>query len=281
MFNRCSNNLNCGGCCGGGYNPNNNIIVRVTTLPPIDVASRTRIYQTPDDKFWALNSEGTDWVQVSGSGTQKQSDWNVTDTDSVAYIKNKPEILPKDELENKFTKLENKVEENTTTLNTKVVKSVNGEVPDTQGNVTINLPDFEQVQSDWNEELTNNPAYIKNKPDLYTKTQIDDLLSKIKHSPSVSVKTRNETVDGSKRLVVESITYHNILPNTQYEARLINLEPTEIGSSIGVITNNETESTINDSSFINSINDFLKTENVQIDLKLNDVAQLTTFIPKY
>lgn len=51
-----------------------------------------------------------------------------------------------------------------------VVKSINNIQPDSNGNVA--LPSTGGVQSDWNENNEDNPAFIQNKPDYMTKEEI-------------------------------------------------------------------------------------------------------------
>ena len=82
---------------------------------------------------------------ATGSSEQVQSDWNQTNTSSVDYIKNKPEeygLLAGDNI-------------SITASGSNYIISA------------VATGSFEQVQSDWTEDDTNNPAYIKNKPEEY------------------------------------------------------------------------------------------------------------------
>ena len=103
-----------------------------------------------------------------GSGTQVQSDWAETNTESVSYIKNKPTISDAE-----IVIKQNNVTKGSFTLNQ-------------NGSATINLEGGSgggsaQVQSDWAETDTEAVSYIKNKPTLSivaTSGNYDDLLNK-------------------------------------------------------------------------------------------------------
>ena len=102
-----------------------------------------------------------------GSGTQVQSDWAETNTESVSYIKNKPTISDAE-----IVIKQNNVTKGSFTLNQ-------------NGPATINLEggggSSTQVQSDWAETNTESVSYIKNKPTLSivaTSGSYDDLLNK-------------------------------------------------------------------------------------------------------
>ena len=103
-----------------------------------------------------------------GTGTQVQSDWAETNTESVSYIKNKPTISDAE-----IVIKQNNVTKGSFTLNQ-------------TGSATINLEGgggggSTQVQSDWAETDTEAVSYIKNKPTLSivaTSGNYDDLLNK-------------------------------------------------------------------------------------------------------
>ena len=102
-----------------------------------------------------------------GTGTQVQSDWAETNTESVSYIKNKPNISDAE-----IVIKQNNVTKGSFTLNQ-------------NGPATINLEGGggggTQVQSDWTETNTEAVSYIKNKPTLSivaTSGNYDDLLNK-------------------------------------------------------------------------------------------------------
>ena len=99
---------------------------------------------------------------AAGAEVNVQSDWNVTDTSSDAFIKNKPSIPTKtSDLTNDsdFVSDANYVHTDnnfTTTLKNKL--------DGIEAGAEVN------VQSDWNETDTTSDAYIKNKPTLPTDT---------------------------------------------------------------------------------------------------------------
>ena len=102
-----------------------------------------------------------------GNGVQVQSDWAETNTESVSYIKNKPNISDAE-----IIIKQNNVTKGSFTLNQ-------------NGPATINLEGGggggTQVQSDWAETNTESVSYIKNKPTLSivaTSGNYDDLLNK-------------------------------------------------------------------------------------------------------
>ena len=82
------------------------------------------IYQGEDDKHYMTYDRIRDYTV-----TNVQSDWNVTDTSSDAYIKNKP-VIPE-------AVTEDIISDWGFTKNTGTVKSVNGISPDESGNVRI------------------------------------------------------------------------------------------------------------------------------------------------
>jgi hypothetical protein len=90
-----------------------------------------------------------------GGSTNVQSDWNETNTDSPAYIKNKPTISDAE-----IVIKQNNVTKGSFTLNQ-------------NGSATINLEGgggggSTQVQSNWEETDTEAVSYIQNKPSLAT-----------------------------------------------------------------------------------------------------------------
>ena len=99
-----------------------------------------------------------------------QSDWNISDTTSDAFIKNKPNIYLKSETD---TLLNNKVDKVTgKSLSTEDFTSTYKEKLDSiEDNAEVN------VQSDWNISDTTSDAFIKNKPNIYLKSETDTLLN--------------------------------------------------------------------------------------------------------
>ena len=103
-----------------------------------------------------------------GNGTQVQSDWAETDTESVSYIKNKPTISDAE-----IVIKQNNVTKGSFTLNQNGPATINLEGGGGGGST--------QVQSDWAETNTESVSYIKNKPTLSivaTSGSYDDLLNK-------------------------------------------------------------------------------------------------------
>ena len=123
-----------------------------------------------------------------GSGTQVQSDWAETDTTSMSYIKNKPELSSVatsgnyDDLLNKPTipTLTSELTNDSNFLTESNLKTINGESIVGEGNLVIQGTGT-QVQSDWTETDNQSVSYIKNKPTLSivaTSGSYDDLLNK-------------------------------------------------------------------------------------------------------
>ena len=139
----------------------------------------------------------------TGSVTQVQSDWNEQDSSSPAYIKHKPDLtvyathdevsgvsavlnerinvvsgsipeLPlEEEVEFEEVDLSDYVTHNEVSAVSanlvNYVNSVSGDITNYVDEsivsaINVATGSFEQVQSDWIEDDTNNPAYIKNKP---------------------------------------------------------------------------------------------------------------------
>ena len=88
-----------------------------------------------------------------GTGTQVQSDWAETNTESVSYIKNKPTISDAE-----IVIKQNNVTKGSFTLNQNGPATINLEGGGGGGST--------QVQSDWAETDTESVSYIKNKPTL-------------------------------------------------------------------------------------------------------------------
>ena len=111
--------------------------------------------EAPSDSKQYARCNGQ-WAEVeAGSGESVQADWNETDTDDPAYIKNKPTIPTV----------------NNPTVTIKQGGTTKGTFTLNQGSAaTIDLDagGSEAVQSDWNETDTDDPAYIKNKPTVPT-----------------------------------------------------------------------------------------------------------------
>ena len=123
-----------------------------------------------------------------GGGTQVQSDWAETDTNSMSYIKNKPELsvvatsgsyndlIDKPNIPTLTSELTN----DSNFLTESNLKTINGESIVGEGNLVIQGGGT-QVQSDWAETDDQSVSYIKNKPTLSivaTTGSYNDLLNK-------------------------------------------------------------------------------------------------------
>ena len=116
---------------------------------------------------------------LEGAEANVQSDWDVTDATSDAYIKNKPNI--KDSVNQVLTT-------NNYMTQTDVANYLQDQHYLTSDSTTIkniqtaieNLEDAEEnVQSDWNVTDTDNDAYIKNKPNI--KDSVNQVLTDNKY----------------------------------------------------------------------------------------------------
>jgi len=104
-----------------------------------------------------LNASGDiGWVvDQSGTFTQVQSDWNETDSSKPSYIDNKPAIP------NKTSDLQN----DSGFVTSAAIPTKTSDLQNDSGFVTSSeIP--EQVQADWNEEDSQDPSFIKNKPTI-------------------------------------------------------------------------------------------------------------------
>lgn len=108
-----------------------------------------------------------------GGGTQVQSDWNETDTDDPAYIKNKP-MIPSEVTESTvagwgFTKNTGTYSKPSTGIPSTDLSS---DVQTSLGKADTALQ--EQVKANWNETNTSSAAYIQNKPSHLVSTDSYD-----------------------------------------------------------------------------------------------------------
>ena len=110
------------------------------------------------------------WVTSQGYLTEQvQSDWDETVTGSPAYIQNKPEEIPL--IEGRGINIDEtasgiEISCTVTSLDGYATEAwVTGQGYATESWVTSQGYLTEQVQSDWDETVTGNPAYILNKPE--------------------------------------------------------------------------------------------------------------------
>ena len=117
-----------------------------------------------------LEFESEIHVNVGASGEQVQADWDETNTDSPAYIRNKPTIPPA-QVQSNWNETDTNSKafiQNKPTIPPAQVQS-NWNETDTNSKAFIQnkptIPDA-QVQSNWNETDTNSKAFIQNKPTI-------------------------------------------------------------------------------------------------------------------
>ena len=122
------------------------VVTEITRITEVVVEEQVVPNPTPtgtptDLEYITIN--GTEY-HIPGGGTQVQSNWNETDTDSPAYIQNKPTI-PAAQVQANWNENDN--------TNPAYI----------QNKPTIPTA---QVQSDWNESDNTSKAFIKNKPTI-------------------------------------------------------------------------------------------------------------------
>lgn len=142
---------------------------------------------------------------------REQSDWAETDTESRSYIKNKPDLskkADKDYVDGRVEDVEAFAQE---LYETKAEKRAVAKLdhalkePQVVGNVLrfvdathsgyidVTLPTTPaQVQSDWEEDDNTKKSYILNKPDVYTKSQVDTKLATKASVSNVYTKTQTD-----------------------------------------------------------------------------------------
>ena len=120
---------------------------------------------------------------ASGAEVNVQADWNVTNSSSDAYIKNKPTI-DTTLSSSSINAVQNKVIN--TALGGKVDK-VTGKGLSTNDYTTAEKNKLAgiasgaqvNVQADWNTTATSADSFIKNKPNVYTKAEIDEIMADV------------------------------------------------------------------------------------------------------
>ena len=166
-------------------------------------SGKSEILNKPDLSIYATHNEVSgvsgniiNYVneQISEIPEQVQSDWAETDSQDLAYIKNKPterQLIPGDNI-------------SITASGNNFVISAEGEVSledlaTVSGNIIAQIPDA-QVQANWNESDNTQPSYIQNKPDLSIFATIDDVNSVTSLIPEAQVQsdwTEDDTTDPS------------------------------------------------------------------------------------
>ena len=131
-----------------------------------------------------------------GAEANVQSDWGETNTASDAYIKNKPSVYTKTEIDTELAKKVSKetgkglsTNDYTTAEKTKLSNIEPG--------AEVN------VQSDWNETNTSSDAYIKNKPLVYTKAEMNTELAKKVDKETGKGLSSNDYTDEEKEKLAD------------------------------------------------------------------------------
>ncbi len=155
----------------------------------------------------SILGEGNINIQIP---EQEQADWTETDSTAYSYIQNKPDLsayATKSDLNDYYDKTEtdtmldakadaSDLNDKQDTLQSGVnIKTINNQSILGSGNIDIH-GGGEQVQADWNEDDTTDPAYIQNKPDL------DDMQEVI----------ANALLDNDAK--IDNVQY-NIIPETR------------------------------------------------------------------
>ncbi len=144
--------------------------VGLGNVPNVTTNDQTPTYETPDDlselssgetlssAFGKLSKTVSEFIVQkdkldgieSGAEVNVQPDWNITDSESDAYIKNKPSIYTAAEIDNKFSSLETNIDwkESVGTYN-----DIATAYPDPQDGWTVNVQDTDYTYryngTDW------------------------------------------------------------------------------------------------------------------------------------
>ena len=136
---------------------------------------------------------------------QVQANWNETNSESMAYIANKPtNLVTTNDLSNYAT-----------------AESLEDYAK------TDDIP--AQVQSNWTEADTTSPAYIANKPDVYTKTEVEQKITQAELDGNVTVDTALST---SSTNPVQNKVVTNALPNFDSDVGAVVEVPSEHGAYV-------------------------------------------------
>ena len=158
-------------------------------------------YIHTDNNFTTILKDKLDGV-ASGAEVNVQSDWNVTDTSSDAFIKNKPSIpASTSDLVNdsNFVSDANYVHTDNNLTNALTTK-LNGIAEGAEVN----------VQSDWNISDSSSDAFIKNKPSI--PTRVSDLTNDSNYQTDTEVETA--ITEALADIVGFSVEIVNSLPAT-------------------------------------------------------------------
>ena len=131
----------------------------ITTVNVVSGALQDEMESVSGDLVELINTVSSEIPE------QEQSDWDETDTTSPSYINNKPDLsvyATHSEVNGVSGAIINIVNSVSTTIEGDI-DTASGNLVDLIEEVSANIPQA-QVQSDWTEDNTSSPAYIKNKP---------------------------------------------------------------------------------------------------------------------
>ncbi len=134
---------------------------------------------------------------ASGAQVNIQSDWNITDTSSDAYIKNKPSVYSKNEIDNKFSALETNIDwkESVATYD-----DIATTYPNPQDGWTVNVKDTDYTYR------YNGTSWVSISANAIPKAtnSVDGLLSKEDHTKYEDTNSKKHT--HSNKSIVDKIT---------------------------------------------------------------------------
>lgn len=146
----------------------------------------------PDATSDLTNDSG--FITLSDVPAQVQANWNESDSSAASYIQNKPTI-PAAQVNADWTASSGVAE----ILNKPSIPSATSDLTNDSGFITLSdVP--AQVQSDWNETDTSDPAYIANKPSIPAAQVNADWtassgVAEILHKPTIPTATSDLTND--------------------------------------------------------------------------------------
>lgn len=167
-----------------------------------DLTSAAEIAGTFDEQTYEMNGV---FYTFGGGGATVQSDWDETNPESPAYIRNKPNLSD--------YATDEELQEVADTFNESAAAQITGEdieywnnKSDFSGsyNDLSDKPTIppEQVQSDWNQTNTSAKDYIKNKPTIPQGVVVDSSLSSTSENP-VQNKVINNALNGKQATIAD------------------------------------------------------------------------------
>ena len=169
---------------------------------------------------------------------QVQSDWDVTDETSPAFIAHKPTIPNVDGLVDNETLTEALAgKQNTIDAEHKLPAAnvdglapvaTSGDYADLENTPTIPV----QVQSNWAETDTTAPAFIMNKPEIYTKSEVEQKITQAALDGNVTVDT---TLSTTSENPVQNKVVTSALPNYDTDTSALLTVPQSGAYVLGVV----------------------------------------------